>query len=66
MSAKQEVTGEKKQVRIWVDGCFDMMHFGHANALRQVIITLLTLLLGTRIGGLFGCWGSQRCRYFKK
>ena len=21
--------------RIWVDGCFDMMHFGHANALRQ-------------------------------
>lgn len=26
---------QKKQVRIWVDGCFDMMHFGHANALRQ-------------------------------
>ncbi|KAJ3170665.1 Ethanolamine-phosphate cytidylyltransferase [Geranomyces variabilis] len=25
----------KKPVRIWVDGCFDMMHFGHANALRQ-------------------------------
>ncbi|GET91421.1 ethanolamine-phosphate cytidylyltransferase, putative [Leishmania tarentolae] len=22
-------------VRIWVDGCFDMLHFGHANALRQ-------------------------------
>lgn len=22
--------------RVWVDGCFDMMHFGHANALRQV------------------------------
>lgn len=21
--------------RIWVDGCFDMMHYGHANALRQ-------------------------------
>nr|CCC54014.1 putative ethanolamine-phosphate cytidylyltransferase [Trypanosoma vivax Y486] len=21
--------------RIWVDGCFDMLHFGHANALRQ-------------------------------
>jgi ethanolamine-phosphate cytidylyltransferase len=26
---------ERKSVRIWVDGCFDMMHFGHANALRQ-------------------------------
>lgn len=26
---------KKKQVRAWVDGCFDMMHFGHANALRQ-------------------------------
>lgn len=22
-------------MRIWVDGCFDMMHFGHSNALRQ-------------------------------
>ncbi|KAI9095508.1 hypothetical protein DFS34DRAFT_626090 [Phlyctochytrium arcticum] len=26
---------KKKPVRIWVDGCFDMMHYGHANALRQ-------------------------------
>ncbi|KAI8991230.1 hypothetical protein BDF20DRAFT_997153 [Mycotypha africana] len=26
---------EKKPVRVWVDGCFDMMHYGHANALRQ-------------------------------
>ncbi|KAI7831887.1 ethanolamine-phosphate cytidylyltransferase-like protein [Kickxella alabastrina] len=24
-----------KPIRVWVDGCFDMMHFGHANALRQ-------------------------------
>lgn len=22
-------------IRIWVDGCFDMLHFGHTNALRQ-------------------------------
>jgi bifunctional ADP-heptose synthase (sugar kinase/adenylyltransferase) len=28
---------QKKPIRIWVDGCFDMMHFGHANALRQVM-----------------------------
>lgn len=25
----------RKLVRVWVDGCFDMVHFGHANALRQ-------------------------------
>eukprot|EP00835_Amoeboradix_gromovi_P000270 NODE_9_length_47730_cov_0.323718.p21 type:complete len:224 gc:universal NODE_9_length_47730_cov_0.323718:4449-5120(+) len=25
----------KKPVIAWVDGCFDGMHFGHANALRQ-------------------------------
>lgn len=24
-----------KKERIWVDGCFDMVHFGHANCLRQ-------------------------------
>ncbi|KAK7590837.1 hypothetical protein V9T40_002450 [Parthenolecanium corni] len=25
----------KKVVRVWCDGCFDIVHFGHANALRQ-------------------------------
>lgn len=25
----------KKPVRVWTDGCFDMVHFGHANACRQ-------------------------------
>lgn len=25
----------KKQIRVWADGCFDMMHFGHSNSLRQ-------------------------------
>jgi len=25
----------KKEVRIWCDGCYDMVHFGHANSLRQ-------------------------------
>jgi len=26
---------EGKQTRVWIDGCFDMVHFGHANVLRQ-------------------------------
>lgn len=26
---------KKKKVRVYMDGCFDMMHYGHANALRQ-------------------------------
>jgi len=25
----------KKQVRVWCDGCYDMVHYGHANSLRQ-------------------------------
>uniref|UniRef100_A0A0A9VZW4 ethanolamine-phosphate cytidylyltransferase n=1 Tax=Lygus hesperus TaxID=30085 RepID=A0A0A9VZW4_LYGHE len=26
---------EKQEVRVWCDGCYDMVHFGHANSLRQ-------------------------------
>lgn len=25
----------RKPVRIWMDGCFDLMHYGHMNAFRQ-------------------------------
>ncbi|CAI0466765.1 unnamed protein product, partial [Linum tenue] len=26
---------KKKAIRVYMDGCFDMMHYGHCNALRQ-------------------------------
>lgn len=28
--AARAAAGEKKRVRIYVDGCFDMMHYGHS------------------------------------
>ena len=30
------VFAERMSERIWCDGCYDMVHFGHANSLRQV------------------------------
>jgi bifunctional ADP-heptose synthase (sugar kinase/adenylyltransferase) len=36
VTTSPSLDGERKIVRVWADGCFDMMHFGHANALRQV------------------------------
>ncbi|XP_017024067.1 ethanolamine-phosphate cytidylyltransferase isoform X2 [Drosophila kikkawai] len=28
-------SSKKKEIRVWCDGCYDMVHFGHANSLRQ-------------------------------
>ncbi|CAF0777260.1 unnamed protein product [Adineta steineri] len=28
-------TKSEQEVRVWMDGCYDMVHFGHANACRQ-------------------------------
>jgi ethanolamine-phosphate cytidylyltransferase len=36
----------KKQVRVWADGCFDMVHWGHANAIRQAASTGDYLIMG--------------------
>lgn len=31
----KKTVSQKKPVRIYIDGCFDIMHSGHYNALRQ-------------------------------
>ncbi|KAK7199693.1 ethanolamine-phosphate cytidylyltransferase [Novymonas esmeraldas] len=44
-------------VRLFVDGCFDMLHFGHANALRQAH------RLGAEL--LVGCHSDEEVMRFK-
>ena len=34
-SSSDSTDDDKRPVRVWLDGCFDVYHFGHANALRQ-------------------------------
>jgi len=29
-----------KPLRVWLDGCFDLMHWGHANAIRQASLSV--------------------------
>ncbi|TYI38064.1 hypothetical protein ES332_A02G000900v1 [Gossypium tomentosum] len=35
MGLWRKIKRKKKALRVYMDGCFDMMHYGHCNALRQ-------------------------------
>ncbi|MBA0737708.1 hypothetical protein Gogos_011159 [Gossypium gossypioides] len=35
MGLWRKIKRKKKPLRVYMDGCFDMMHYGHCNALRQ-------------------------------
>lgn len=39
-----------KEVRIWMDGAFDMMHYGHMNAFRQGKSLGTKLIVGVNSG----------------
>jgi hypothetical protein len=47
-----------------MDGCFDMMHYGHSNALRQVGINFVGVLLYSNLNAKRagkGCGRRSRC-----
>ncbi|KAJ1461941.1 hypothetical protein M885DRAFT_505958 [Pelagophyceae sp. CCMP2097] len=58
----------EKQIRVWMDGAFDMMHFGHVNAFRQGRALGTCLVVGVNDGAsIAACKGpavmsdAERC-----
>ena len=45
------------KIRVWVDGCFDMLHFGHTNAIRQARV------LGDEL--FVGCHSDEEIKRYK-
>jgi len=41
-------SGDNKPVRIYIDGCWDIMHSGHYNAIRQAKALGDTLIVGVQ------------------
>ncbi|CAF2693567.1 unnamed protein product [Rotaria sp. Silwood2] len=41
----------EQNVRVWMDGCYDMVHFGHANACRQAKQMGTYLIVGVHSDG---------------
>uniref|UniRef100_A0A914LV98 ethanolamine-phosphate cytidylyltransferase n=1 Tax=Meloidogyne incognita TaxID=6306 RepID=A0A914LV98_MELIC len=46
ISPAQQGVETKKEIRAWCDGCYDMVHFGHANQLRQAKQMATCLVVG--------------------
>lgn len=39
-------SNDSKDIRVWCDGCYDVLHFGHANSLRQAKALGTYLIVG--------------------
>ena len=49
----------ERGTRVWIDGCYDMVHFGHANALRQAKAMGDTLTVGVHTDEEITRWGHR-------